>query len=71
MASISNRNDIWHEAEYASFADKMLQMNRQRGRSSASFDRESHSGIKAALSKNYEKKLIIVHLIGLSPHTSR
>ncbi|WP_302981825.1 phosphoethanolamine transferase, partial [uncultured Parasutterella sp.] len=65
---ISNQDDLGIEAEYASFADKMVQMNRQRGRSSASFDEKVIPELKRALSKNYEKKLIIVHLIGLHPH---
>lgn len=65
---ISNQDDLGIEAEYASFADKMVQMNRQRGRSSASFDEKVIPALKLALSENYEKKLIIVHLIGLHPH---
>lgn len=65
---ISNQDDLGIEAEYASFADKMVQMNRQRGRSSASFDEKVIPALKHALSENYEKKLIIVHLIGLHPH---
>ena len=65
---ISNQDDLGIEAEYASFADKMVQMNRQRGRSSASFDEKVIPDLQRALSENYEKKLIIVHLIGLHPH---
>lgn len=65
---ISNQDDLGIEAEYASFADTMVQMNRQRGRSSASFDEKVLPELKSALSENYKKKLIIVHLIGLHPH---
>ena len=43
-------------------------MNRQTGRSSASFDEKVIPALEHALSENYEKKLIIVHLIGLHPH---
>lgn len=65
---ISNQDDLGIEAEYASFADTMVQMNRQRGRSSASFDEKVIPALKRALSENYKKKLIVVHLIGLHPH---
>lgn len=65
---ISNQDDMGIEAEYSSFADKLLQMNRQPGRSSASFDEKVIPELKTALCENYEKKLIVVHLIGLHPH---
>ncbi len=65
---ISNQDDLGIEAEYSSFADNLVKMNRQPGRSSMSFDEKVIPELKNALSQNYEKKLIVVHLMGLHPH---
>ena len=65
---ISNQDDLGIEAEYSSFADKAVQMNRQPGRSSVSFDEKVIPELKRALTENCQKKLIVVHLIGLHPH---
>lgn len=65
---ISNQDDLGIEAEYSSFADNLVKMNRQPGRSSMSFDEKVIPELKNALSQNYRKKLIVVHLIGLHPH---
>ena len=67
---ISNQDDSAIKGEYANFADDLVQLNRQRGRSSSSMDEEVLPKLKKALASPYPKKLIVIHLIGLHPHFS-
>lgn len=67
---ISNQDDSAIKGQYANFADDLVQLNRQRGRSSSSMDEDVLPELKKALATPYPKKLIVIHLIGLHPHFS-
>ncbi len=67
---ISNQEDTAIHAEYQTFSDESVSLNRKGGRSSASMDEKVLPELASALEKAHGKTLIIVHLIGLHPHFS-
>lgn len=67
---ISNQEDTAIHAEYQTFSDENVSLNRKGGRSSASMDEKVLPELASALEKAHGKTLIIVHLIGLHPHFS-
>lgn len=67
---ISNQEDTAIHAEYQTFSDDIVSLNRQGGRSSASMDEKVLPELTSALERADGKTLIIVHLIGLHPHFS-
>lgn len=67
---ISNQDDTAIKKTYQYFADKNFNLNHQKGRDSQSMDSVVLNPLKEALKDGTDKKLIVVHLIGLHPHYS-
>jgi heptose-I-phosphate ethanolaminephosphotransferase len=67
---ISNQDDTAIRAQYMALTDRVVTLNRLGGRSTISLDEKVLEPLKAALQEPYERKLIVVHLIGCHPHYS-
>lgn len=67
---ISNQDDTAIRAQYMALSDRVVTLNRLGGRSTVSLDAIVLEPLKAALLEPYERKLIVVHLIGCHPHYS-
>jgi heptose-I-phosphate ethanolaminephosphotransferase len=67
---ISNQDDTAIKAQYMALSDRVVTLNHLGGRSTVSLDEKVLEPLKAALQEPYERKLIVVHLIGCHPHYS-
>lgn len=67
---ISNQDDLYINSLFAHDADQYHLINKRSGRSSYSLDGLTLPKYKEALNDNFDKKLIIVHLIGAHPNYS-
>lgn len=67
---ISNQDDLAIKAEFQDFSHQAVNLNRISGRSSTSMDEKVLPELEKALAEPAEKKLIVVHLIGIHPHFS-
>lgn len=67
---ISNQDDIAIKAEFQNFSNQAVNLNRISGRSSTSMDERVLPELEKALASPDDKKLIVVHLIGIHPHFS-
>ena len=67
---ISNQDDTAIKAKYMALTDRVVSLNHLAGRSSASPDEKVLAPLEEALREPYERKLIVVHLIGCHPHYS-
>lgn len=65
---ISNQDDSYIKTFHQYFADKAVNLNLLPGRSSRSLDENVLPELSKALEDQADKKLIIVHLIGIHPH---
>lgn len=67
---ISNHDDVGIEQQHARLADIVQMVNRTPGRSSVSLDGEMLDELKSALDVSFERKFIVVHMLGAHPHYS-
>ncbi len=67
---ISNQDDVAIKAEFQDFSNTAVNLNRVAGRSSTSMDEKVLPELEKALQTPSDKKLIVVHLIGIHPHFS-
>ncbi|WP_373350320.1 phosphoethanolamine transferase [Acinetobacter bereziniae] len=65
---ISNQDDVYISSLFANYADEVVFINKQSGRSSRSLDENILPAYKAALDDPTPRKLIILHLIGSHPN---
>lgn len=65
---ISNHNDLAIEQEHARLADDVQILNNMPGRASRALDGQVLPAVRAALSDQAPRKLIVVHMLGLHPH---
>lgn len=67
---ISNQDDAYLSSLFGDFSDEKVYHNKLSGRSSFSLDEEILPYIDKTLTDTSDKKLIVIHLIGLHPNYS-
>jgi heptose-I-phosphate ethanolaminephosphotransferase len=65
---ISNQDDIAIKSNFSWWADRIVSLNAEEGRSSDSLDIRVIDPLTKALREKSGKNLIVVHLIGIHPH---